>query len=60
MISKKELHNLLNKVFDKYSSAVGEKHTTAARRNRLAFLMREVEAQAKAKKFTSRKCDKQN
>jgi len=27
-------------VFDTYSSAVGEKHTTAARRDRLAFLVR--------------------
>ena len=50
VISNKELHNLSGKVFNKYSSAVGEKYTTAARRDRLAFLMREVGTPAKAKK----------
>ena len=52
---KKELHNLLNKVFDKYASAVGEKHTTAARRDRLAFLMREVRTPILAKGNTSKR-----
>ena len=45
-----ELHNLSGKVFDTYASAVGEKHTTAAPRDRLAFLMREVRTPTKAKK----------
>ena len=34
--------NGLDIVINTYSSAVGEKHTTAARRDRLAFFMREV------------------
>ena len=37
-----ELHKLPDIVFDTYTSAVGEKHTTAARRDRLALLLRKV------------------
>ena len=37
-----EFHKLPDIVFDTYTSAVGDKHTTAALRDRLAFLLRKV------------------
>ena len=40
---------LIDIASDIYASAVGEKHTTAARRDRVAVLMREVRTPAKAK-----------
>ena len=44
-----ELQKVSGKVFDTYASAVGEKHPTAARWDRVGFLMREVRTPIMAK-----------
>ena len=50
-----ELHKLPDIVIDTYTSAVGEKHTTAARRDRLPLLWRKAGTPTQAKKVT-KKC----